>query len=75
VDIHTLMRTARPPYVMGGPMVGVLCEGDAVVSPATNVVLAMEPTPVGAPSQCIRCGWCRDHCPTRLNVAVLNDLY
>lgn len=74
-DVHSLMRSARPPYMMGGPLVGVLCEGSAVVGPATNVVLALEPTPIGSPSQCIRCGWCRDHCPTRLNVAVLNDLY
>ncbi|MCK5557491.1 MAG: 4Fe-4S dicluster domain-containing protein, partial [Candidatus Hydrogenedentes bacterium] len=37
--------------------------------------LAMDPTPTGAAAQCIRCGWCRDHCPARLNVAVLNDLY
>jgi electron transport complex protein RnfC len=74
-DAHSLMRTARPPYMMGGPMIGVLCDANAVVGPATNVLLALDPTPTGSPSQCIRCGWCRDHCPTRLNVAVLNDLY
>ncbi|MBN1942635.1 MAG: 4Fe-4S dicluster domain-containing protein [Phycisphaerae bacterium] len=75
VDARSLLHSARPPYIMGGPMIGTLCEGDAVIGPATNVLLAIDPTPTGSPSQCIRCGWCRDHCPTRLNVAVLNDLY
>lgn len=74
-DCQTLLRTARPPYLLGGPMIGTPCEGDAVIAPATNVLLASDPTPTDPPSQCIRCGWCRDHCPTRLNVAVLNDLY
>ncbi|MBN1555552.1 MAG: 4Fe-4S dicluster domain-containing protein [Phycisphaerae bacterium] len=74
-DARSLLPTSPPPYVMGGPMVGTLCEGDAVTGPAVNALLAIDPTPTGSASQCIRCGWCRDHCPTRLNVAVLNDLY
>jgi electron transport complex protein RnfC len=23
----------------------------------------------------VRCGWCTDHCPARLNVAALNDAF
>jgi electron transport complex protein RnfC len=49
----------------------------AVVGPATNAVLALKvgPEPMSTPTQCIRCGWCTDHCPARLNVAALNDDY
>jgi len=74
-EVHVLIRAAKPPYLLNGPMIGAVCDGQAVVGPGNNVVLALDLTPVGAPSQCIRCGWCRDHCPARLNVAVLNDLY
>jgi len=61
--------------VHGGPMTGLLTPQEAVVSPATEALLALD-TPVGAvPRPCIRCGWCTDHCPARLNVAQLNDEY
>lgn len=70
-----LVGSARPPLVLNGSMTGMLCGPEAVVGPGTDCVLAIDPTPQSPPSQCIRCGWCRDHCPTRLNVAVLNDLY
>jgi electron transport complex protein RnfC len=59
--------------IHGGPMVGLRCGADAVVSPATNAVLSIDQSRGAAPSPCIRCGWCTDHCPARLNVAALND--
>lgn len=74
-NAHWLMKPAEEPFILGSPMTGRICPADAVVGPSTNVILALDPTQVGVPSQCIRCGWCRDHCPARLNVAVLNDHY
>jgi Na+-translocating ferredoxin:NAD+ oxidoreductase subunit C len=38
-------------------------------------VLAIEPAPMPPSSPCIRCGWCTDYCPARLNVAALNDRF
>jgi Na+-translocating ferredoxin:NAD+ oxidoreductase subunit C len=70
-----LVGSARPPLVLNGPMTGMFCGPETVVTPGTDCLLAIDPTPPSPPSQCIRCGWCRDHCPSRLNVAVLNDLY
>ncbi len=59
--------------VHGGPMTGLRCVADAVVGPATDAVLRIESDVSTASSQCIRCGWCVDHCPVRLNVSALND--
>ena len=56
-------------------MVGLQCDADSVVTPSTSAVLAIEVSHPAAPSPCIRCGWCRDHCPARLNVADLNDAF
>ncbi|MCK5114144.1 MAG: 4Fe-4S dicluster domain-containing protein [Phycisphaerae bacterium] len=74
-DIHELMAPAEEPFIIGSPMIGRLCPEGSVVKPSTDAVVAIDPTIVGVPSQCIRCGWCHDHCPARLNVAVLNDHY
>jgi electron transport complex protein RnfC len=63
------------PVLHGGPMMGVRCDEDMVVSPATNAVLAIEPAAAPVPGPCIRCAWCRDRCPTRLNVAAMNDAF
>lgn len=63
------------PLIHGGPMVGLKCTPDAVVTPATDALLAIEPTPYEPAGTCIRCGWCTDHCPGRLNVAALNDAF
>jgi electron transport complex protein RnfC len=61
--------------IHGGPMAGMRCLARGVVTPATEAVLALAPlTPVRA-TPCIRCGWCTDHCPARLNVAALNDAF
>jgi len=59
----------------GGPMAGTPCPDGAVVTPATHAVLSLEAAPPPLPSPCIRCGWCTDHCPARLNVAALNDAF
>ena len=62
-------------HVEGSPMSGRPLPPGAVVGPATDALLALEPAPPARAMQCIRCGWCVDHCPVRLNVAALNDDY
>ena len=59
--------------IHGGPMIGTLCNDRTVITPATDAILSIKPSPHAPPSPCIRCGWCTDHCPARLNVAALND--
>ncbi len=61
--------------IHGGPMTGLLCRPDAVVTPSSEGVLAIRAKRPSAPTSCIRCGWCTDHCPARLNVAALNDTF
>jgi len=59
----------------GGPMTGVEVAAEAVVHAGTRGLLSV-PAPAFAPATvCIRCAWCTDHCPVRLNVADLNDRY
>ena len=70
-----LVGEAGRPVIHNGAMVGLRCPSQAVVTPATNAVLALEASVPAAPGPCIRCAWCTDHCPARLNVAALNDLY
>ena len=57
----------------GDPMTGVACDADTVVTAATNAVLRLAAPRPRWPQACIRCGWCVDRCPARLNVAALND--
>jgi electron transport complex protein RnfC len=64
---------ASTPVIHGGPMIGMECEPNCVIGPATDAVLAIDADVPATPSPCIRCGWCTDHCPARLNVAALND--
>ncbi|MCK4602606.1 MAG: 4Fe-4S dicluster domain-containing protein, partial [Phycisphaerae bacterium] len=71
----SLADSEAEPVIHGGPMVGLRCRRDAVVSPSTNAVLAIEASEAAPPTPCIRCGWCTDHCPARLNVAALNDAF
>lgn len=61
--------------IHGGPMTGLALPDDAVVGPSTNALLSFPQVPPEAPAPCVRCGWCTDHCPSRLNVAKLNDLF
>lgn len=59
----------------GGPMIGSVCPIEAVVTSATDAVLALEPAGPHVATPCIRCGWCTEHCPARLNVSALNDMH
>ena len=70
-----LVAQQEQPVIQNGPMVGVRCKPLAVVTPATDAVLALEATVPAPPGPCIRCCWCTDHCPARLNVSALNDAY
>jgi electron transport complex protein RnfC len=71
---HDLLPGAAD-LIHGGPMVGLRCSLHSVVTPGTEAVLALDPTPVRLATPCMRCGWCTDHCPARLNVAALNDAF
>lgn len=76
MDWRELAGGVEPPVIHGGPMIGRQCEPDVVVSPSTTALLALNvPDNHGPATPCIRCGWCTDHCPARLNVAALNDDY
>jgi len=68
-----LVGPDEPVVIHGGPMVGMRCGSTTVVTAGTDAVLSVTPSPHEAPNPCIRCGWCTDHCPARLNVAALND--
>jgi electron transport complex protein RnfC len=61
--------------IHGGPMSGLRCGKGAVVTAATSALLAIGADMPPTPTPCIRCGWCTDHCPARLNVAALNDAF
>ncbi len=61
--------------VHGGPMIGSRCPTDAVVTAATDALLAFRAEASAHSTPCIRCGWCTDSCPARLNVSALNDHY
>lgn len=74
-DCLSLVDGAEPPVIHGGPMIGLRVPQDAVVGPATDAVLPLEAEAPAPPTPCIRCGWCTDHCPARLNVSALNDMY
>jgi len=59
----------------GGPMTGEALPDDLVTGPATSAYLSL-PAGDGKPATvCIRCGWCTDSCPVRLDVANLNDMF
>ena len=75
VNCLELVAQDVQPVIQNGPMIGVRCGADAVVSPATDAVLALEASVPAPSSPCIRCSWCTDHCPARLNVAALNDAF
>ena len=59
----------------GGPMTGLPCKPNAVVSASTRTVLALARETHATPTACLRCGWCTDLCPTRLNVSKINDAF
>ena len=59
--------------VYGSAMNGRQVVENAMVGPACNGLLAPRGPELGPPTPCIRCGWCVDNCPARLNVSGLND--
>ena len=59
--------------VAGSAMSGQSLLDGAVVGPAVKELLGLPPPETAVPTPCIRCGWCTDNCPARLNVAALND--
>lgn len=75
MDCRELIAPAGPPVIHGGPMVAQRCGPDMVVSAGTDAVLALDAGPRRVSTPCIRCGWCTDHCPARLNIAALNDAF
>ena len=59
--------------VVGSAMTGrALVEG-SVAGSGTPAVLGLHVSTSLEPTVCIRCGWCVENCPARLNVAELND--
>ena len=74
-DCRELLNLADGALIHGGPMTGLSCPANAVVTPVTTAALALEARTLAPPAACIRCGWCTDFCPARLNVAVLNDAF
>ena len=75
MGVYDLLGPVRQPVIHGGPMNGRLCEPDYVVGYGTDALLAIETTQPERSTQCIRCGWCIDHCPARLNVSELNNTF
>ncbi len=73
--VPLLTGGAEEPFVHGGAMSGLLMEREAVAWAATEAVLALGAPAPAPPTPCIRCGWCTDHCPARLDVAALNDYF
>ena len=59
--------------VYGPAMTGRLATDGAVVGADANALLAHPLPKAAATTPCIRCGWCGQNCPVRLNVAALND--
>ena len=59
----------------GGPMTGTAASAEAVICPQTRALTSVPSGPPVPATACIRCAWCTDHCPVRLNVADLNDRY
>ena len=70
-----LANTPEATVLLGGPMTGLPSREDAVIGPTTDAVVSLTTRPHVASAQCIRCGWCRDHCPVGLHVSMLNDRY
>ena len=68
-----LVEGAAGTVLHGGPMVGMRCTGDAVVTATTDAVLAVPVSAAPPPSPCIRCGWCTDHCPARIAARSLSS--
>ena len=61
--------------IVGGPMTGIAQPDDqTVLTKQTAGVVLFTAAMVHQPGPCIRCGWCVEDCPVRINPAVLADL-
>jgi Na+-translocating ferredoxin:NAD+ oxidoreductase subunit C len=72
---QTLFDLPGIELIHGGPMTGLPCKPDAIVTSTTRAVLALARESHASPHACLRCGWCTDLCPTRLNVSNINDAF
>lgn len=61
--------------VHGGQMTGHLCHLRTVVGPGTRALIRLPAARAEHPRACVRCGWCVERCPARLNVPALNDAF
>ncbi len=71
LDLAGIRSESRCIY--GSTMTGRQVVAGAVTGPSANALLALESEHQPTPTPCIRCGWCSDNCPARLNVSALND--
>ena len=68
-------QNTKQSIIANSPVIGQIATENLVVTPSLEMLVATELPAPTSPNQCIRCGWCTDHCPARLNVAILNDMY
>ena len=70
IDASGGLRAELAKLVVGGPMMGIKLDSDAVpITKAANCILALTPQESpdpGKPLPCIRCGRCADVCPVNL---------
>ena len=75
---HVGLRRPVERMIDGGPMTGRAVESlDAVVTKQTSaiVLLERETVRIPRPGPCIRCGWCQEDCPVRLDPPAILDLF
>ena len=61
--------------ICGGAMTGCACDAPVVVTPGTRALIRLDTAALGRPRACVRCAWCTEGCPARLDVAALNEAY
>ncbi|MBT3279252.1 MAG: 4Fe-4S dicluster domain-containing protein [Phycisphaerales bacterium] len=73
--LRDIVADAAGPMIAGGAMRGQLARETAVTSAGLELLLSMDPPRNVSMEACMSCGWCRDHCPAKLNVSLLNDCF
>ena len=61
--------------ICGGAMTGRACDAAVVVTPGTRALIRLDTAALGPPRACVRCAWCLESCPARLDVAALNEAF
>ena len=70
--LNALGEAHSNPCIRGGDLLrDITLPRDAVVSGAELVIHSSDPEPEINPDACIRCGWCMEACPTRVQPAVV----